>query len=163
MSKALLLLGANLENRKSVLIQAIQMISEKFQLIRSSSWYESPAWGFEGFDFYNLVLEIEFELSPESLLKELLAIEKVLGRTRNVNESYQNRSIDIDILFIDQLIIDMPSLSIPHPKIAERRFVLEPLMEFWSDFNHPVLGQSIEKLYLHCSDSSVVTKLNGGI
>lgn len=138
---------------REILKQAADAIEKKCgKLCKQSALYRSQAWGYENQpEFINQVIEIETDLAPCNLITTILSIEKELGRSRG-KEKWQARSIDIDILFYENVILDEPDLTIPHPRIAERNFTLVPLMEIAPDFVHPVLGTSIEELYLQCAD-----------
>src|SRR5690349_11058493 len=146
MKQVYLLIGGNLGNRTDHLEQARILINEKCGTIQTiSSLYETAAWGdIPQPDFLNQVLEIETCIDPQELLKNILAIETVLGRFRDAR--YGPRTIDIDILFYGGQIINDKNLQIPHPRIGERRFVLTPLNEIAADFVHPVLGKTISWL-----------------
>ncbi len=124
-----------------------------------SSLVETPAWGFDGAAFYNCCLLLETYLSPQALLNELIAIEECLGRKRSAAKGYQNRSIDLDILFYDDEIITLPQLSIPHPRIEARNFVLVPLHQIAANYTHPVSGQSVQQLLNQSPDPTTVTKI----
>jgi 2-amino-4-hydroxy-6-hydroxymethyldihydropteridine diphosphokinase len=102
-------------------------------------------------------LLIETKWSPGELLKAILQIEEKGGRIRTVKNA--PRTIDIDILFYDYLVIEEPGLSIPHPRIADRRFVLEPLNEISPGYKHPVLHKTIHQLLLECTDELAVKKI----
>ena len=147
MNKAYLLTGGNEGDRYLNLQQArtnIELICG--QLLQVSSLYETAPWGkTDQADFLNQVLLIETKWSPQALLKAILRIEEKGGRIRTVKNA--PRTIDIDILFYDQLIIEEPGLTIPHPRIAERRFVLEPLNEISPGFDHPVLAENHTSSY----------------
>src|SRR5690606_7962371 len=145
---AILLLGGNLGNVTQHFKIAKKAIKNIGSLIKESSLYKTEAWGMENApDFLNQIIEIETILSPTQLLDNLLDIEKKIGRERNTEATtYQSRTIDIDILFFNKDIIDTEKLTVPHPRIAERRFVLEPLSEKWAAFIHPVYGKSLEIL-----------------
>lgn len=161
MHKVYLLIGSNRGEKKTLIEKAQQrldMLSVKSVL--SSCYYESEPWGFESDEwFFNKAVLIETELSPESLLHEILDMEKDLGRIRGTQKvGYESREIDIDILLYDNLIIESKYLTIPHPRMHLRRFVLEPLMEINPDIIHPVLFKSVRDLYLNCPDKSVVIK-----
>jgi len=154
-----LLLGSNLGDRIHVLRYAREAINRRVgKVIRSSSIYETAAWGYEDQpDFLNQVVEVDTVLSPEEVLSEILSIEKDLGRVRF--ERWHERSIDIDILFFDDQIIDSKHLRIPHSEIPNRRFTLEPLRELCGSDVHPVLKKSINELANDCGDALKVKKI----
>ena len=123
--------------------------------MRCSHRYESKAWGFETeLPFSNQILVIDTELSPDELLSTVQQIEAELGRDRAkeaevkaaTGAAYCSREIDIDILFYDNLILESPALTIPHPLLHKRDFVLAPLCEIMRDYSHPVLGKTIGTL-----------------
>lgn len=153
-------LGSNKGDRLSFLQLEIGMIAYRVGPIQSiSSVYETPAWGFESSPFLNLCLELSSSLPPEKLLDELLAIEQTLGRQRKKQKGYSARTIDIDILLYDQRISDSPTLSLPHPRMHQRRFILQPLCEMDKNLFHPILKQSIHALEIACPDTAVLKKL----
>ncbi|EKD31195.1 MAG: 2-amino-4-hydroxy-6-hydroxymethyldihydropteridin epyrophosphokinase [uncultured bacterium] len=161
MHKVYLLIGSN-RGEKKILIEKAQ---ERLGLLSvnpvlSSSFYESEPWGFESDEwFLNKAILIETELSPESLLRQILNIETDLGRVRGAQkEGYESREIDIDILLYDNMVIESEILTIPHPRMHLRKFVLEPLMEINPDIIHPVLLISVKDLYLNCPDKSAVRR-----
>ena len=125
---------------------------------QASSLYETAPWGKsdQGW-FLNQALQVETEADPATLLKTLLQIEEKMGRKRA--EKYGSRRIDIDILFFNDAILHRPDLVIPHPEIANRRFVLEPLNEIAPDYLHPVLHRSVRELLLACTDPLEVKKI----
>ncbi len=124
-----------------------------------SSVYETEPWGFKSDElFWNQVIVIETSRSPEEALKITKSIEEELGRVRKA-ERYCSRLIDIDILFYDDLVSHEPQLELPHPRMIDRRFVLEPLAEIVPDMIHPVFCQSIAELLEDCSDQLAVKKL----
>jgi 2-amino-4-hydroxy-6-hydroxymethyldihydropteridine diphosphokinase len=153
MNKVYLLLGSNLANRGFMLEQARQRISDRIgPVIAGSSIYESTPWGFsDSRQFLNQVIEVITSLSSGSLLDAVLEIEQELGRVRQGN-GYSSRLIDIDILFYNNDIIDNHRLTIPHPRIPERRFALLPLHEVNGKLVHPVLNKSITALLEECTD-----------
>lgn len=157
MARAFLITGSNQGDREKMLEQAHAIIhSEIGSVIKRSSIYETVPWGFDDpTEFLNQVLEIETALDSETLLQRLLALEKKLGRTRK-GTKYCSRSIDIDLLFYDDSIIHTETLIIPHPRLAERKFVLLPLCELVPSLRHPVLNSTVEQLLSQCKDTSDV-------
>jgi len=159
MNKAYLLTGGNEGDRYLNMQQARTNIEHICgQLLQVSSLYETAPWGkTDQADFLNQVLLIETNLSPQALLKAIFSIEEKGGRIRTVKNA--PRTIDIDILFYNRLILELPGLSIPHPQIVDRRFVLEPLNEISPEFVHPVLEKTVHQLLLECKDELVVKKI----
>jgi len=158
-----LLLGSNSGDRINILVNSISEIQQKLgEVILKSSVYKSKAWGFDGFDFLNQVVIINTEKSSLECLEITQEIEKKLGRSRkSIGGKYENRNIDIDILFHDHQIFRNEKLSIPHPRIQDRKFTLVPLNEIVPEFIHPQLNKSISCLLNECTDQNEVTKLNG--
>lgn len=155
-------LGSNQGDRLFLLINALHDL--KLQSIgstRISGIYETDPWGFDADQpFYNIVVEMWFDLPPRNLLNLCLAIENQLGRKRVVGAGYRSRPIDIDILFYGDKIICQPALTLPHPKLHLRRFVLEPMAELTPGFIHPVFKKSIAELLEVCPDQGRVVYLN---
>ena len=141
-------LGTNLGEKERNLNDAIISLSQEVGfVIRSSTFYASKPWGFESDnDFLNAVVLVDTALTPFDVLSKTQEIEKGLGRTAKTINGYSDRLIDIDILLYDNLIIDQPTLKIPHPLIAERDFVIIPLSEIAPDLVHPVFGRKIVEL-----------------
>lgn len=158
MSIVYLLLGSNLGDRHNHLNKATSLIGLKAGSIRQKSRiYESPPWGFEHpQNFLNQALEIETTYAPKLLLHTLQEIENDMGRERNPGGNYEARTIDIDIIFYDNIIIGEKDLCIPHPRLHERKFALLPLKEINPQFYHPLLKKPIEQLLLDCDDESTV-------
>lgn len=129
-------LGSNIEPRKDFIQQAISEIQTFGELINTSSIIETEPKGFEAdMNFLNAVIEIRTDLTPRALLLKLQEIEKKLGRTsKSQNKIYSSRTIDLDILYFGQQILISPELTIPHPEIFKRDFVLIPLKEIAGDF-----------------------------
>lgn len=160
MNNAYLLTGGNIGNRLVNLKNAAALISEKCgKITAESSIYETAAWGLENQpSFLNQVLLVKTILEPFSLLKELLAIEEKMGRKRELK--YGPRIIDIDILLYNNNILDSTELTIPHPAMPSRRFVLLPMTEIASKLVHPKLNLTIKDLLDNCSDSLSVKKFS---
>jgi len=143
-------MGSNLGNGPSILNRAWKRLgdSKEIKLLVMSSLYKtapvdmvSPHW------FTNGVGKIETDLSPSDLLATLLQIETSFGRTRDKKSfGYQDRILDLDLLYYSDIIMDTPELILPHPRIRDRLFVLEPLMELASDHKDPVSGETISSM-----------------
>lgn len=161
MSKAYLLIGSNLGDRLSNLNKAIDLISQQAgSIITKSSVYETEPWGSEDNKAYlNQVIGLVTPLEPSSLLKQLLNIEGNLGRYRTGVKN-EPRTIDIDILFIDDQVIDSIDLEVPHKRLHQRKFVLIPLTELEPLFMHPVLKKTISQLLEECEDTNWVRKFD---
>ena len=159
MNKTYLLTGGNEGDRRLHMQQArtnIELICG--QVIQVSSLYETAPWGkTDQADFLNQVLLVETKLSPQALLQAIFSIEEKGGRKRTLKNA--PRTIDIDILFYNHLVLEEPGLCIPHPRIKDRRFVLEPLNEISPGLQHPVLGKTIHQLLLECKDELAVKKI----
>lgn len=154
-----LLIGGNQGNRKGLLDEACVEIEKRIGRIQQkSSVYESEAWGFEAEqDFLNQAIVVETNLSPIEVLENALFIESILGRVR-IGKGYSSRTMDIDIMFIDDICCDMPKLILPHPRIQERNFVLEPLCEIMPNYVHPKLGKTIQNLLTNSPDKGKISK-----
>ena len=138
-------LGSNLDDRLGNLARAIEALSPKVHVIEKSPIYETPPWGFiDQPSFLNLTLKAETAMEPLRLLKTLKKIESDLGRKPSVR--WGPRRIDIDILFYDDLVFERYGLTIPHPRLHERAFVLVPLADIAPGMVHPVLGKTIREL-----------------
>ena len=147
MVQAYLGLGSNIGDRKQQLLKAIDLIGniKGIKVTKQSSIYETAPIGYtDQLNFLNLCLEIETELSPQQLLKHCLDIEQQLHRVREIR--WGPRTLDIDILLYSDNIIETDNLSIPHPRMQERAFVLIPLNDIASDKKDPRLNQKIHDL-----------------
>jgi 2-amino-4-hydroxy-6-hydroxymethyldihydropteridine diphosphokinase len=141
-------LGSNIEPRKDFMDKAIAAIQTFGELVNASSIIETEPFGFESeTNFLNAVIEIKTDLSPRSLLLKLQEIEKKLGRkSKSQNKNYSSRTIDLDILYFGKQILVSPELTIPHPEIFNRDFVLTPLKEIAGDFVDPLRMSNINLL-----------------
>ncbi len=147
-------LGSNQGEKLENLQKAIHLIASEVGAIQKiAAVYKTPSWGFEGDEFLNTCIKVSTYQAPEKLLQTLLAIEKKLGRTRKGQNEYQNRPIDIDILLFDDEIIFSRTLTVPHPKMLLRKFVLVPLNEIASTFIHPITKKKIAICLQNCEDT----------
>jgi 2-amino-4-hydroxy-6-hydroxymethyldihydropteridine diphosphokinase len=141
-------LGSNLGNKMQKMQAAISRLSnEAGRLLKQSDFHTTKAWGFKSEnDFLNAVVLIETTLSPFELLAKTQEIERDLGRVNKTEGAYSDRLIDIDILLYDNLIVDEPTLKIPHPLMTERDFVMIPLLEIAPQIIHPLSKIEFRKL-----------------
>lgn len=150
MAKLYLALGSNQGDRKALLDAARAACDASLGRVTGCSDYiETAPWGFSSpHPFLNAVLELETELSPIAVLELTQEIERQLGRlTKSSAAGYQDRPIDLDLLLYDDLVLETPRLTLPHPLMHLRNFVLEPLQQLAATLRHPVLGLSIAELY----------------
>ncbi len=157
--RAVILQGSNLGDRYRNLDQSLELILSRIGSVEKvSSFYETAPWGnMDQDDFINRVIVVQTVLNPTLLLESLLAIETVMGRTRTVK--WEPRTIDLDILFYDDLVIESEELVIPHPQLQNRLFTLIPLNELIPGYMHPVLKLSISDLLIATTDHSDVRLL----
>jgi deoxyguanosine kinase len=153
MNMAFLSLGGNIGTRLENLNKAIYAIKAiGIDVVKASSIYETQAWGSSSKKKYlNQVIKISTHLDAQELLKQLLAIEKEIGRKRTANR-YADRTMDIDILFFNASIVASKNLSVPHPRLHLRKFILIPFYEIEKKFVHPILKKSIATLLSACED-----------
>jgi 2-amino-4-hydroxy-6-hydroxymethyldihydropteridine diphosphokinase len=152
-------LGSNVGDKKGNLRHALQQLGvASVQVIRVSPVYRTEPVDYTEQDwFLNQVVEVETELTPRALLDLCQKIESMLGRKRNILRG--PRSIDLDILFFDECVLSQPDLTIPHPRLHERRFVLVPLSDIAPAMIHPLFRQSVRDLLKRCNDRAPVTPL----
>ncbi|PIA81712.1 2-amino-4-hydroxy-6-hydroxymethyldihydropteridine diphosphokinase [Gaetbulibacter sp. 4G1] len=154
-------LGSNKGDKFKNLQNAIDAIHAKIGNIKQiSKVYKSPAFGFESDDFFNCCLVLESHLQPKIVLKELLSIETALGRTRKKGANYEARTIDLDIVFAEDKIIDTKTLQVPHPEMAKRKFVLQPLNDVAAKVKHPKFNKEVFVLLDECEDDSLLEPIN---
>ena len=153
-------LGTNLGDKFANLWEAGKKIKDRCgEIIASSSIYRSSPWGYDSENgFLNQCLLIRTPWLPGELLQRIFRVEQEMGRERRKKE-YADRSIDLDILFYDQLVMDTPDLRIPHPLVGERLFVLKPLLDIAPGYLHPVLQKTVRELYHQCPDNLEVTRV----
>jgi len=161
MDRVFIGIGSNLGDKIANIQEAIRLIGSELGVISStSSFYESEPWGFESPElFINSVVEICTEFSALELLDKLKKIENMLGRTEKTMDIYLDRLIDLDILYYGDVCICSNGLEIPHPRIYNRRFVLEPMVEIAPNFMDLNFNKSMIELLNSCSDRSVLKKM----
>ncbi len=174
MALVYLSLGSNLGDRVGYIQQACSLLGslDNTKIVATSSFYESEPWQMDSENwFVNAIVQISTALTPEGLLKECKRIESQLGRgvngqgvnERGVNINYSDRTIDIDILFYDNLILNTDELKIPHRFFHKRAFVMVPMLEIAEDFVHPALDKTVEELYDELENPEMVTLYGTGL
>ena len=162
MAKTFISLGSNIKNRYINLTSAIKEINYNVgKVLKISDIWETQSWNYNDKDYLNTVIEIETEKNPKELLLTCKKIEIKLGRTSktkiiNGRAYYTARIIDIDIIFYENIIISTEKLTIPHPHIQNRMFVLKPLLQIAPKLTHPILKKSIEVLTQECVDKGKI-------
>ena len=139
--------GSNLGDKQKNIAKALQKIDEhaEIHITKESSIIETEPWGYQNQDnFLNSVIEVQTSLSAEELMKTLLEIESKLGRVREIKNG--PRTIDLDIIFFDNQISEDEFITLPHPRMHEREFVLKPLAEVNPDYIHPILNKTTKEL-----------------
>jgi 2-amino-4-hydroxy-6-hydroxymethyldihydropteridine diphosphokinase len=145
MSIVYISIGSNVEREMNVR-KSLNLLKQRFSTIQCSSIYETVPVGFSGALFYNLVAMFDTDLSPADVVKELKQIENECGRDRT-QQKFSNRSVDLDLLLFDDLILNQGKVNVPRDEILHYAFVLEPLAEISPDLKHPVLGISYLQLW----------------
>lgn len=163
MSDLYLSIGGNLGNRTKNLFECIKHIQEQIgDIVKTSSIYESESWGFtHPRNFYNQALQVKTNLNANTILQKIQVIETHLGRIRSekMTQSYEGRTIDIDILLFDNLVRHKKSLHIPHPHMQNRNFVMIPMVEIAENLIHPILGKTMKELLAECPDKGKIQRI----
>jgi len=156
--QVVLSIGSNQGNRLANIESCIALIHQEVgTVIEVSKLYETPAWGFESDAFYNCALLLHTNLSAQKILNQVLKVEKQLGRIRSSQQGYQSRIIDIDLIVFDNEIIESEKLTIPHPLMQNRKFVLLPMQDLKLNWKHPVFHKTISELITITPDDSICT------
>ena len=157
-----MLFGSNQGDKNEIFAQACLLINNRCgRIVKVSSAYLSEPWGFEADEwFLNRVIVLETQMEPETLLQELLAIEKNLGRVRHPEtKGYTSRMADLDILYYGHRVINSATLTVPHPRLHLRRFALVPMCQLEPEFVHPKLQLTQKELLEHCPDTGIVKEV----
>ena len=155
--QVILSLGSNQGNRLTTIKACIELIHKEIAVVvKVSKIYEAPAWGFESEPFYNAAILIHTSKSAQKILKQVLKVEKSLGRVRSKDSGYQARIIDVDIIAFDEEIIETDNLQIPHPLLQNRKFVLQPMLDLGLNWEHPMLKKSVAQLLVQTDDESEI-------
>ncbi len=155
-------LGSNEGDSNAYLKQAVEEINSQIgKVLRQSSCYETEPWGFHSEHYFiNQVIEVETPLSTRKLVESLLELEKQMGRSRSIpaeGEIYTSRIIDMDLLVDGEIMYNLPELTVPHARLADRKFVLVPLTELSPNLVPPGLkGKNVSQLLESCSDKTQV-------
>ncbi|WP_430410268.1 2-amino-4-hydroxy-6-hydroxymethyldihydropteridine diphosphokinase [Kordia sp.] len=140
-------IGSNVGDRRAHLQNAVQKLAAEIgRVLKVSAIYETPSWGFEGGDFYNACLCLSTNLSPVAVMTKILEVEVSLGRVRSDKKGYQDRIIDIDIIFYENIIIESDLVKLPHPLAHERKFVMQPLCDIAPSKIHPTYKKTVLQL-----------------
>jgi deoxyguanosine kinase len=159
--QVILSLGSNQGNRLENIEHCIDLLHQEVgTVVKVSSLFESDSWGFSSDSFYNCAVLIHTHKNPQKLLKNILKVEKKLGRIRTESSDYQPRVIDVDMISFDDEIIESESLQIPHKHLQDRLFVLLPMMEVVSDWTHPISQKSISDILKDCKDEGNCVKIS---
>jgi 2-amino-4-hydroxy-6-hydroxymethyldihydropteridine diphosphokinase len=154
-------IGSNKGDKFKNLQNAVDLIHQKLGYVLSiSRVYKTEALGFDGDAFFNACLIVEKHLKPKTAMQVLLKIEKELGRTRDKSKGYESRIIDLDIIFFEDEVINTKSLTVPHPEMHKRRFVLKPLSDIAPQVEHSKKKKLVSELLENCKDKSEVEPIN---
>jgi deoxyguanosine kinase len=158
--QVILSLGSNQGNRLENIQKAIEAIHFSVgTIVKVSNLYETPAWGFEGDAFYNCALVLHTQTDAQTVLDKVLTIEEKLGRIRTESEGYSSRTLDIDVIAFNEEIIASQNLTVPHPYMQERLFVMIPMRDLNLDWRHPILQKYLPELLKASEDKSQIKKL----
>jgi len=160
MAEVYILLGGNVGDKSKIFKETKKLINDRIGLItKQSSVYATEPWGFVSDLFWNQAIIAETTLDPFEILQQSQAIEKSMGRIK-LSDNYEARTMDIDLLFYDDLQVSTPNLAIPHPKMSERKFVLIPLNDIAPEKIHPGSGLTVHEMLLKCKDQLKVKRID---
>ncbi len=160
MNEVFILLGGNLKDKSKIFEETRKLIGERIGMVtKQSSVYVTEPWGFESELFWNQALIAMTTLNPHEILHQTQTIEKMMGRIKK-SDHYEARVMDIDLIFYNDLILNTSDLTLPHPKIGDRKFVLIPLNEIAPNKCHPVTGLNVQEMLQICSDQLMVERID---
>jgi len=160
MNEVFILLGGNLKDKSKIFEETRKLIGEGIGMVtKQSSVYVTEPWGFESELFWNQALIVMTTLNPYEILHQSQTIEKKMGRVKHTDQ-YEARVMDIDLIFYNDLILNTSDLTLPHPKIGDRKFVLIPLNEIAPEKCHPVTGLKVQEMLRLCSDQLNVDRID---
>lgn len=158
MFRGIVLLGTNLGDKYGNLVRARLELGMDCEVLNESAIYETPAWGYESDEtYFNQALECRFEKTPLDFLRFCLDVEKKMGRTRG-SDGYVDRTIDIDIIAVENFMSQDERLIVPHPRLHLRKFALLPLQDLWPEWEHPLLKVNVKSMLTECPDSVIPEK-----
>ena len=161
LQNAYIALGSNQGDRFKFLQEAINYIYQEIGVVsKISRVYSCAASGFDGPDFLNAAVVVKTRMSPHQVLKKLLKIEKWLGRERRSSDKYTSRTIDLDLILFEDQVIQTKTLILPHPRMNQRNFVLQPLSDLNMNLMHPLINKNIGQLKMSCDDENVLNAQN---
>lgn len=148
-------IGTNMGDKIANIEKAIELIHNQVgTVVKTSSIYQYPAWGFQSEPFYNCAILLHSKINAQQAISKVLEIEQILGRIRSDSPGYIARVIDIDIITFNEQVYQEPNLTIPHPLMQERKFVLEPMMELNLSWKHPIFKKDVKALLEQCPDQT---------
>jgi deoxyguanosine kinase len=157
-NQVILSIGSNLGNRLENIQLAVNGIHKKIgTVIKISKLYESKSWGFDSEPFYNCAILIHTNKNAKEILLQIFSLENKSGRVKSELKNYQDRSIDIDIICIENQIVKELNITVPHQFMQDRKFVLQPMLDLKINWKHPVLLQNISELFENCKDKNECT------
>ena len=157
MAQVFVSVGSNI-NKEHNLHSCLNILCQIFRNIRKSSVYQSTAVGFDGEDFYNIVVRLETTLTPKCVNKLFTEIERQHGRQRGKNQ-FVSRQLDLDLLLYDDLIVDKDGVSLPHKDLTQYAFVLKPMQEIAGDLKHPKTGVCFSELWQRFEQRTVIKRI----
>lgn len=153
----LLSLGSNIGDRLKYINEGIAMLEKGLgNVISKAHIYQTPAWGFNSNLFLNTCIEIKTEFNTKQCLQIIKEIETKIGRKQKTKKEYEDRPIDIDIIYSSEGIFNYTDLIVPHPLLQQRKFVLYPLKDIYPLYKHPLIHKNTIELIKNCNDNSEI-------